>query len=206
MGQEDHLPCCDQPAAALDAGLRRIFEWFQSLVYEQLLHTPSELALFGALPKYIDAPPVETLRCHPIWYRATGILVKPWMSQSLWLTQETKYKRAEGGRCPHSSMDVQRSIPLHMLGRQPDETTDQPTHSLFCHHQLFCGLNIAKGVEKGLRQAWVTWGRSKFRTWLSSEQVKKIKVHIWLLPLLLFIMSHWVYRHTHAHSVPRQTS
>ena len=55
-------------------------------------------------------------------------------------------------------MDMERFLLLHMLRHQPGETTDQTTAALLCHHWLFCGLNIAKGVGKGLRQGWVTWG------------------------------------------------
>lgn len=98
---------------------------------------------------------MKTLRCHPTWDGATGILVKPWPSQSLWLTKEAK---AAGRRCPYSPMDMERFLLLHMLRHQPGETTGQTTVTLLCHHWLFCGLNIAKGVGMGLRQVWVTCG------------------------------------------------
>lgn len=49
---------------------------------------------------------------------------------------------------------------IHIItyaGQPARLTTEQPTHSLLCHHWFLCSLDTAKGVEKGLRQVWVTW-------------------------------------------------
>ena len=103
---------------------------------------------------------------------------------SPWFSWETKIQKFRSWRGPRSFREVQRFIPVPVLGHQLSYTTE-PCFDITSSFAVSISSHaLVRGSALGHT------GRSKLRIWPAGVQVKKVKVKIWLLSLLPSIMPH----------------